>query len=495
MAQPYRPPGRVPTDATASGHPGATPIPACLPGRRRPPCTPAAHPASHAHPIAPRAAAPAAPCHPRRRRPPPACRRRHPPPHPAIPAKPGSLPPSHPPCRHPFHPPRAAAFPCSCPARNAPPRTSRPHRRPSPAPTQLHSHSRMPAQQQHSSNHGTACTAGMPPGRASPSGAANQWRARCRPRHCHAHSATSHHRHAKHNSSIATLQQQRPKGQGAAHSQPQQLARTPLLLARHPHFMASAACGQGSTQSTAWQAALQQLRQHATTHQRLQHIKLQQASLTWHPAPHLLLAASTAAALHAAAACSTPARLPTCRHRQATGVQPAGQGMYSSVDITACSTSCRGPCSVANAARAQQRSSSNKQTAAPAPPARPTHLLQPTASLLHTTAALIGACLQQQECLSMQCMMCTACERRGSGQAGTQVCLCTQRSPAQPYHVRSKVLRSSAAAHMASKHVLVLTCRCFLSLRPHCRQTLHLLSPRQACISGLQSRAGATAQT
>ena len=95
---------------------------------------------------------------------------------------------------------------------------------------------------------------------ARPSAAANQRHARCRPR-CHAHSATSHHWHAKHNSSIATPQQQRPTRQGIAHSQPQQLARTPPLLARH--FMARAACGQGSTQTTTWQAALQQLGGHA----------------------------------------------------------------------------------------------------------------------------------------------------------------------------------------------------------------------------------------
>ena len=113
-----------------AAHSGATPIPSCLPGRRRPPCTPAAHPASHAHQIAPRAAAQSPHCHPAAAA---ACRRRHPPPHPAIPTPSGAPPPLYSPCRHPFHPPSAAALARGSPARHAPPRTSRLCRRPSPA--------------------------------------------------------------------------------------------------------------------------------------------------------------------------------------------------------------------------------------------------------------------------------------------------------------------------------------------------------------------------
>ena len=147
--------------------------------------------------------------------------------------------------------------------------------------------------------------------------------------------------HAKHNSSIATPQQQRPTRQGIAHSQPQQLARTPPLLARHPHFMARAACGQGSTQTATWQAA-SQLGEHAATRDNPSTAAAwqQQAALTWHPAPHLLLAANTAATLHAAA-CASPARLPARCYRRAAALRPAGLGMGSATNIIACSTSCQ----------------------------------------------------------------------------------------------------------------------------------------------------------
>ena len=53
-----------------AAHSGATPIPSCLPGRRRPPCTPATHSASHTHQIAPRTAG-QAPCTPPPPPPPP----------------------------------------------------------------------------------------------------------------------------------------------------------------------------------------------------------------------------------------------------------------------------------------------------------------------------------------------------------------------------------------------------------------------------------------
>ena len=274
-----------------------------------------------------------------------------------------------------------------------PPPLTRPH-------TTKHLHPHIAAQQQHSSTRGTASTAAspaLPPGHASPSGAANQPRAHCRPR-CHAHSATSHHRHAKHNSSIATLQQQRPNRQGTAHSQPPQLARTPPLLARHPHFIARAACGQGSTQTATWRATLQ-LGEHAATRNNplMAAPGQQQAAHTWHPAAHLLLAANTAAALHAAAY-AAPARLPARCHLQAAALRPA--------ELGACTTTkhhcvlkhpVERTCSAAQAAHAQQKSRSKKQRQLPLTPARPRHLLQTTPSLLRATTALAGPCLQQQE--------------------------------------------------------------------------------------------------
>ena len=151
--------------------------------------------------------------------------------------------------------------------------------------------------------------------------------------------------------------------------------------------MARAACGQGSTQTTTWQATLQ-LGEHAATRNNpsMAAAWQQQAALTWHPAPHLLLAANTAAALLAAAACAAPARLPARCYRQAAALRPAGLGMGSATNITACPTSRLGPCSVANAAHTQQRSRSNKQTAA----------ATPNLSGLHTCCRRRPACSTRQ---------------------------------------------------------------------------------------------------
>lgn len=98
------------------------------------------------------------------------------------------------------------------------------------------------------------------------------------------------------------------------------------------------------------------------------------------------------------------------------------------------------------AAQAQQHSSNNKHAAAPACPAKPTHLVQPTACWRHTTAALAGPCLQQQE------RICSSRPQFGSGwEQGMQAvrpALCTQQVQAGS---AAMLCYNYAAASMASK--------------------------------------------
>ena len=138
-------------------------------------------------------------------------------------------------------------------------------------------------------------------------------------------------------------------------------------------------------------------------------------------------------------------------------------------------------CSIAQAPHAQQRSRSNKQTAAAAPqPGLPTCCSRRPACSARQLLVLVSACDNSNKSAHQVRSMRHTQRAR---QAGNHVCPLRSALGIQPHLLRSKALcRSAAAAPMASKQVPLLTWRCCPHLCPHCHQcSWHLLPPPHAC--------------